>query len=75
MSELLRSKYKILKTKVKMLKMKKGSVILSYKLKSFVLRCWMGQSAKQSRDLFQGCTDHEKGVAKKFQKKFLVEAF
>ena len=28
-------------------------LILSYKLKGFVLRCWMGQSAEQSRDDFK----------------------
>ena len=27
--------------------------ILIYKLKGFVLRCWMGQSAEQSRDDFK----------------------
>ena len=33
--------------------------ILSYKLKGFVLRCWMGQSAEQSRDDFKGAPGEE----------------
>jgi len=33
--------------------------ILSYNLKGFVLRCWLGQSAEQSRDDFKDVRGEE----------------
>ena len=46
-----KSKSNILETTVKMSNMRRE--ILNHNLKGFVLRCWMGQSAEQSRDVFK----------------------
>ena len=49
--------------------------ILSYKLKGFVLRCWMGQSAEQSRDDFKDVHGEEDLSCPKYQIKFCAKAF
>ena len=50
-------KYNILETKVKMWNIRRE--ILNHNLKGFVLRCWMGQSAEQSRDDFKDVRGEE----------------
>ena len=49
--------------------------ILSCKLKGFVLRCWMGQSAELSRDDFNNVRGEEDLSRPNYQIKFCAEAF
>ena len=49
--------------------------ILTYKLKGFLLRCWMGQSVEQSRDDFKDVRGEEDLSHPNYQIKFCVEAF